>query len=61
MRCDCCDRALTDFESTLRHKTSGEFLNTCLKCLDGLGIKYVGRTELLTSSYVANKEDDYEI
>jgi hypothetical protein len=49
MRCDCCDRVLTDFEATLRHKKTGEFLNTCLKCLEGLDIKYTGRVELLTS------------
>jgi len=49
MRCDCCDRILTDFETTLRHKKTGEFLNTCMRCLEGLDIPYTGRVEHLTS------------
>lgn len=60
MRCDCCDAELTDYESCLKHKETGTYLNTCLKCLDGLGIKYVGRKDLLTSKYIANYESYYE-
>lgn len=33
MRCDCCDVILTTLETRLKSKTSGEYLNTCLKCL----------------------------
>lgn len=38
MRCYCCDRNLSDMESVLKHPTTGEFLDTCRKCLKEIGI-----------------------
>ena len=32
MRCYCCDKALSDFESTRKSVTSGEYLDMCNKC-----------------------------
>jgi hypothetical protein len=46
MRCSCCNKALSDFESTLRHRHTGEFLDTCTKCLKGLSIPTKGRADL---------------
>ena len=46
MRCYCCDKNLSDYESTLRSKSTGEYLDTCLKCLQGLEIEYVGNQSL---------------
>ena len=46
MRCLCCNKNLNDWESTLRHAETGEFLDTCRKCLVGLGIQYQGRMDL---------------
>lgn len=46
MRCYCCGRALNDYESTLKSAQSGEYLDTCMKCLDGLDIETVGRDDL---------------
>jgi len=46
MRCDCCQRNLNDYESTLKSATTGEYLNTCGKCLDGLNIETIGRQDL---------------
>jgi hypothetical protein len=46
MHCDCCDALLTDYEATLRHAHTGEFLNTCNKCLKGLSIPKKGRSDL---------------
>ena len=46
MRCYCCDKNLSDYESTLRSKESGDYLDTCLKCLQGLQIEYVGNKAL---------------
>lgn len=46
MRCYCCGRALNDYESTLKSAQSGEYLDTCMKCLDGLDIETVGREDL---------------
>lgn len=39
MRCYCCDRPLSDYESVLRHPTTLEFLDTCKKCLKDIPIK----------------------
>ena len=46
MKCYCCNRTLSDFESTLRHAITGEFLDTCNKCLSGMGIPTIGREDL---------------
>jgi hypothetical protein len=45
MRCDCCNKNLNDWESTLK-SVDGDFLNTCNKCIKGLGIKLHGRSDL---------------
>lgn len=39
MRCYCCNRVLNDYESTLRSAQTGEYLDTCVKCLRDLEIK----------------------
>lgn len=46
IRCDCCNKSLNDYESTLKSLGSGEYLNTCTKCLDGLGIETEARADL---------------
>lgn len=46
MRCECCDRMLSDYESTLRHAVTQKFLDTCTGCLKDLGIPFRGREEL---------------
>ena len=33
MRCSCCDRRLSDYETTLKHAVTGAYLDTCLDCL----------------------------
>lgn len=33
MRCQCCNRNLSDYESVLKHPTTGDFLDICTKCL----------------------------
>lgn len=32
MRCGCCDKNLSDFESTRKSVTTGEYLDICNKC-----------------------------
>lgn len=34
MRCSCCNRALSDFESTRRHAITEAFLDICNNCFD---------------------------
>lgn len=38
MRCYCCNCNLSDYESVLKHPETNEYLDTCLKCLDEIGI-----------------------
>ena len=33
MRCSCCNKRLSDYETTLKHGVTGEYLDTCLDCL----------------------------
>ena len=32
MRCGCCDKLLSDFESTRKSVSTGEYLDICNKC-----------------------------
>jgi len=32
MRCYCCDKILSDFESTRKSVTTGDYLDMCNKC-----------------------------
>ncbi len=59
MRCDCCNKILSDYETTLRHAITGSFLNTCVKCLDGLNIPTIGREELTKQEKPETKEEDW--
>lgn len=56
-RCSCCNKKLSDYELTARHAETGEFLDTCMKCLSGLGIPINGREDL---SKVDIPEDDMD-
>lgn len=57
MRCYCCNRNLSDFESTMRHPETKEFLDTCRKCLKDTGIKPVVRKDLIPE-HVQDNDDD---
>jgi hypothetical protein len=46
MHCDCCDKLLSDWESSLRSVTTDEYMNTCWKCLQGLNIEVKGNMAL---------------
>ena len=52
MRCSCCNEALTDYELTLRHGFTMEFLELCQECINSLGYKLpiVGRADLMTEA-----------
>lgn len=41
MRCYCCNKSLTDFESVLRHPVTMEFLDICSRCLKDIPINPV--------------------
>jgi len=57
MRCYCCDRNLNDYESTRKSLISGEYLDTCSRCLEDLNIDTEDREDLNPFDEV---QDDYE-
>ena len=38
MRCQICDKNLSDFESTRKHAITGQYLDTCNECLEAIEI-----------------------
>lgn len=38
MRCYCCNKLLSDYEATLRHPDTMEFLDTCKTCLKDIPV-----------------------
>lgn len=54
MRCQCCGKILSDYEATMKHAETMEYLDTCRKCLKGLGIPVLTREDL----YEASVEED---
>lgn len=61
MRCQCCNRNLSDYESTLRHPDTLEFLDICKKCLEDIPIKPVEGCSFDEGSYEDDAiEDSYE-
>lgn len=48
MRCYCCNRLLSDFESTRKMKGSGEYADMCNKCASTIEdeIGFQGRSDL---------------
>lgn len=57
MRCFACNKNLSDYESTLRSATTGEYLDTCLKCLKDLDISTVNNSS--NNSHSVPEEDEY--
>lgn len=60
MRCDCCDTVLTDYEASIKSVKSGDYLNTCKKCLKGLSIDYKGNRNLQNRREILDEEDDID-
>jgi len=65
MRCICCNTALNDYESTIRHGITRQFLEMCSICLKSVDayIPMQVRNDLLsendTGSIELLEDDDY--
>lgn len=59
MRCQCCNRNLSDFESRLKHPLTMEFLDICNKCLKDIPITPIEPTDV-TADVGYDDEDDFE-
>jgi hypothetical protein len=58
MRCSCCNRNLSNYESTLRHPITNDFLDICKKCLVDIPISPVQGTTVVDDP--VPDEDDWE-
>ena len=58
MRCICCNAALNDYESTVRHGITRQFLEMCSICLKSVDayIPIQVRNDLLSENDTANGE-----
>ena len=60
MRCTCCNKNLSDYETTLKHAVTGAYLDTCLNCLSEIAYQtpmpVKGRHDLIQS--INNISDD---
>lgn len=56
MKCVICDVLLSDFEATRKHADTGEYLDTCSKCLSYINIPTVDNLELMDNEDINNME-----
>jgi hypothetical protein len=60
MRCQCCNRNLSDYESVLKHPATNEFLDICTKCLKDIPITPIEPTNKLDDvGYDEEEEFDF--
>lgn len=68
MRCTCCNATLTDYEVTLKHAVSKQFIEMCSACLKDTNIPVEVRydlmsevdTDLVEDLLDGNDDDFYE-
>ena len=60
-RCVCCDRNLSDFESTIRLRSTGEFADTCQTCIKEIGpdVEYIYRNDVQDAGDEESEDEDY--
>ena len=56
MKCELCNANLSDFEATMRHAITKQFVNTCSQCLTAMGdvIPLQVRNDLLSDNDIGN-------
>jgi len=62
MRCVCCNKMLSDYEATLKHGETGEYLDTCSSCLSEImadtALHVVDNPSLLRKDNIDEDFDD---
>jgi hypothetical protein len=68
MKCQCCDRILTDYESTRKHAVTGSFIDLCQQCFKAVQadshLPTKDRKDLISSDDIddsAETEDDCHV
>ncbi len=61
MRCSCCDKKLSDYETTLKHAMTGAYLDTCMDCLSEIAsdvpMPVKGRKDLIADMDIQERLD----
>ena len=61
MRCSCCNKRLSDYETTLKHAETGQYLDTCLDCLSEIAhqvpMPVKARKDLIHSMDISGSDD----
>ena len=52
MRCFACNKKLTDYECSLKSVETQDYLDGCVKCLQGLSIVVAGNSSLIIGQEV---------
>jgi hypothetical protein len=60
MRCVMCNTRLSDKESTLKHPVTGDYLDTCFRCLPGLYSSVDKQMNDPTSSLYDDEQNNME-
>jgi len=60
MRCQACDKILTDFESTRKSTVCDDFLDLCNECYDTIrnDVKAMERQDLMSIEDIVDFDDD---
>lgn len=57
MRCQCCNRNLSDYESVLKHPETLAYLDICTTCLKDIPIKPIEPTHLVADTGFEDDDD----
>jgi len=62
MRCQNCDRLLSDYEATRKHAITFKFLDLCKVCFEDVKpfVPTIDRTDLITEADLDEPEDDLD-
>ena len=64
MHCSCCDRLLTEFESTRRNANTFQFIDLCKVCFEDVKpfVPTIDRADLITEADLDEEpEDEYNL
>ena len=57
MRCDCCNSPLSSSESVAKFKLSGEYTNTCNRCLRTMDVEVIRGGAVEEEDLLVENED----
>ena len=60
MKCQACNKNLSDFESTRKSIVTGEYIDLCNKCISGVGIVSQDREDLRDVEVTDDDTDDFD-